>query len=62
MNGMADEAWDGKAMNRISSIHFLDDGEDDDDDPVRSRNIDTETPQQIRNLKHVNIPVITFIK
>ncbi|MED6268530.1 hypothetical protein CHARACLAT_023391, partial [Characodon lateralis] len=32
VNGMADEAWDDKAMNRISSIHFLDEGEEDDDD------------------------------
>lgn len=32
VNGMADEVWDGKDMNRISSIHFMDEGEEDDDD------------------------------
>lgn len=35
MNDMADDTWDNKAVNRISAIHFLDDGEDDDDEKVR---------------------------
>lgn len=41
VNGMPDEAWDGTAANRISSIHFLDDDEDDDNDSVRPRSIYT---------------------
>lgn len=35
VNDMADDTWDNKAVNRISAIHFLDDGEDDDDEKVR---------------------------
>lgn len=35
VNDMADDTWDSKAVNRISAIHFLDDGEDDDDEKVR---------------------------
>lgn len=35
VNDMADDTWDSKAVNRISAIHFLDDGEDEDDEKVR---------------------------
>lgn len=35
VNDMADDTWDNKAVNRTSAIHFLDDGEDDDDEKVR---------------------------
>lgn len=32
VNGMADDTWDNKAMNRTSAIHFLDEDDDEDDD------------------------------
>lgn len=35
MNDMADNTRDGKALNRHSAIHFLDDDYDDDDEKVR---------------------------
>ena len=38
VNEVAEEGWDDHAPNRISAIHFLEDGEDDDDrEPVRGR-------------------------
>uniref|UniRef100_A0A3B3XKE2 Disease resistance R13L4/SHOC-2-like LRR domain-containing protein n=1 Tax=Poecilia mexicana TaxID=48701 RepID=A0A3B3XKE2_9TELE len=51
VNGMADEAWDGKAMNRISSIHFLDEGEDDDDDPGTLLRRATPHPGELKTMK-----------
>lgn len=34
VNDMADDPWDGKAVNRHSAIHFLDDDYDEDDEKV----------------------------
>lgn len=37
VNDVADDTWDTRAMNRMSTIRFLDDDEDDDDEKVREK-------------------------
>lgn len=35
VNDTADDTWDNRAMNRMSTIRFLDDDDEDDDEKVR---------------------------
>lgn len=48
VNGMADDTWDNRPMNRTSTIQFLEDDEEDDDDKVRPVNFTWVTEMEGR--------------
>ncbi|AWP14114.1 putative leucine-rich repeat-containing protein 1 isoform 2 [Scophthalmus maximus] len=51
VNDMADDTWDNKAVNRISSIHFLDDEEEEDDDKGTLLRRATPHPGELKTMK-----------
>lgn len=36
-SGILDDTWDDKALNRMSTIRFMEDDDDDEDDDVRKK-------------------------
>ncbi|KAB5582016.1 hypothetical protein PHYPO_G00182350 [Pangasianodon hypophthalmus] len=53
VNDMADDTWDTRAMNRMSTIRFLDDDDDDDDEKGTLLRRATPHPGELRTMKKV---------
>ncbi|GAA6101602.1 leucine-rich repeat-containing protein 1 [Tachysurus ichikawai] len=53
VNDVADDTWDNRAMNRMSTIRFLDDDDDDDDEKGTLLRRATPHPGELRTMKKV---------
>ncbi|KAI5108569.1 leucine-rich repeat-containing protein 1 [Silurus meridionalis] len=51
VNDVADDTWDNRAMNRMSTIRFLDDDDDDDDKEGTLLRRATPHPGELRTMK-----------
>ncbi|KAK3554687.1 hypothetical protein QTP70_032652 [Hemibagrus guttatus] len=53
VNDVADDTWDNRAMNRMSTIRFLDDDDDDDDEKGTLLRRATPHPGELKTMKKV---------